>query len=151
VPLGQAGAPTHRGVWVGPRPQTEVFSIRAHGLLCRPRASLPGAISSHAAARKKHPKAKVPAGKGCPPIRNTPASISKTKGPRDAPAPKRHRRSDQRYRPSECAHYRETEGQAEQRQVLNRLVDSGLPLSREPLRVAQGVPRGDAGSRVESR
>src|SRR5918997_4750279 len=45
---------------------------------------------------------------------------------RGAGAPKRHRRSDQRHRPAECAHNREAEGQAEQRQVLHHLIDSGL-------------------------
>src|ERR671911_318377 len=63
-------------------------------------------------------------------------------------APKRLRRSDQRHHPGARSHYREAEDQAQLRHVLHRLVDSSLPFCRKFLSGAQGVPRGDARSRV---
>src|SRR5918998_4621097 len=61
---------------------------------------------------------------------------------------KRYRRSDQRHHPGTGPHYREAEDQAQPRHVYHRLIDSGLPLSREYLSLAQGVTRADARRRV---
>jgi hypothetical protein len=62
--------------------------------------------------------------------------------------PKRYRRSDQRYHPGTGPHDREAEDQAQPRHVYHRLVEGLLRSCGEPLCVTQGIPRGDAGSRV---
>src|ERR671921_1432671 len=58
----------HRGAWkVNSRnfASTEFLEVHLTGEGSLAEAILPGASSSHAVARKKHPKASVPKGKGC--------------------------------------------------------------------------------------